>query len=130
MSDIHIDLQSIFRSLLSMPNDMLIKDIEKLISNFKVNGYDDRERLFRKLVEEVGEYSEAIEYNHGSPNKMNKFKDIATSKEKLQEEIIDVLVITLALGNIEELNIYEMLKRVKNKLKKQEELWAKYENKE
>lgn len=113
------DLRSIFMSLLGMDDQELIFEVEDLIRNLRERGFDNRDRLFRKLVEETGEYAEAIEYNNGSTKKVEKFKDKETPSEKLEEEIVDIFMITLALGQIEGLSMAEMLKRLRDKLKKQ-----------
>jgi NTP pyrophosphatase (non-canonical NTP hydrolase) len=106
-------------SLLGMDDQELVFEVEDLIRNLRERGFDNRDRLFRKLVEETGEYAEAIEYNNGSTKKVEKFKDKETPSEKLEEEIVDIFMITLALGQIERLSMAEMLKRLRDKLKKQ-----------
>jgi NTP pyrophosphatase (non-canonical NTP hydrolase) len=112
------DLKAIFKSFFGLDDD-IIEEVEKLIRNLRERGYDNKERLFRKLIEEIGEYAEAIEYENGVTKKVEKLRAKATPKEKLQEEIVDVFMITLALGQIEGLSAYEMFRRVGEKLKKQ-----------
>lgn len=94
----------------------IIKQTEFLIHDLKNRGFNSRDRLFRKLVEELGEYAEAIEYNNGSTRKKAKFKNKATPKQKLQEEIVDIFMVTIALAYIEDLSIIEMLKKIIDKL--------------
>lgn len=97
----------------------LIDQVEDLIKNLRERGFDNRDRLFRKMAEEFGEYAEAIEYYNGSTRKVEKFKDKATPKEKLEEEIVDMFMIVLALGGIEGFSTCEMLERLKSKLEHQ-----------
>ncbi len=115
-----IDVKSILKFLLGLNDKMeLVSEVEDLIANLRERGYDSRDRLFRKLVEETGEYAEAIEYNNGSTKKVAKFKDKVTPQEKLEEEIVDVFMIAVALGQIEGLRLYEMLERLRDKLAEQ-----------
>lgn len=115
-----INIKSILKSILGLHDRTeLVEQVEALIRNLRERGYDDRDRLFRKLVEETGEYAEAIEYNNGSTKKVEKFKDKATPQEKLEEEIVDIFMIAVALGQIENLSIFTMLERLRKKLAEQ-----------
>lgn len=100
-------------TLISITND----EIANLLTRWKIWKTENRERLFRKLVEELGEYCEAIEFENGSTNKVEKFKDI-TPDEKLEEEICDVIMMSLALARYEGLNIEKVLENIHNKLEK------------
>lgn len=104
------------KSLLGLELLELADQVGDLIRNLRERGFDNRDRLFRKLVEETGEYAEAIEYNNGSTKKKEKFSGKTTPREKLEEEIVDVFMIALALGQFEGFSLYEMLDRLKTKL--------------
>lgn len=90
----------------------LYDDVNKIINKYE----DDRNSLFIKLLEEIGEYAEAIEYEKGVKRKVDKFN--ISPEEKLQEEIADVLLIVLALGKQEGLNLKDLLERIKEKFAK------------
>ena len=89
--------------------DDLYDDVDKIINRYE----DDRNSLFIKLLEEIGEYAEAIEYEKGVKRKVDKFD--VSPEEKLREEIADVLLIVLALGKQEGLNLKDLLERIKGK---------------
>jgi NTP pyrophosphatase (non-canonical NTP hydrolase) len=115
-----INVRSILKFILGLNDQVeLTEEVEDLIANLRERGYDNRDRLFRKLVEETGEYAEAIEYNNGSTKKVEKFKGKATPQEKLEEEIVDIFMIAVALGQLEGLRLPEMLKRLRDKLAQQ-----------
>lgn len=94
---------------------MLVMDVDRLIGLLKDRGYGSRDRLLRKLFEEIGEYCEAIEYSNGSTRKVQKFKGI-DPKSKLSEEISDVVMVALALARTEGLDISSVLEIIKEKL--------------
>lgn len=79
-------------------------------------GYGTRERIMRKLAEELGEYAEAIEYKRGSTNKTRKFAGKATPEEKLREEACDLVMMSLAAARAEGINIIEACRIVAEKL--------------
>lgn len=101
--------------------EMMNRAVE-LIDNLISRGFDTRERLFRKLAEEVGEVAESIEYCNGSTRKVEKFKGKATPKEKLNEEIIDVFIVVIALGRVEGLSISDMIDGLVKKLSEQRKI--------
>jgi len=100
----------------------LIDNVELLIEDLRERGFDNRDRLLRKMIEELGEYAEAIEYYNGSIKKIEKFKDKGTPTEKLREEIVDVFMIVMALGQLEDLSIYDIFERLKTKLEQQKSI--------
>jgi len=93
----------------------LIREVNELIDLVKKRGYGERDRLLRKLLEETGEYCEAIEYAHGATRKIEKFKGISPG-EKLVEEIADVTMVALALASIEGASIQNVLEIIRQKL--------------
>jgi len=95
---------------------------DKYIDLLEKRGWGNRDRLLRKLMEELGEYAEAVEYDNGSSAKIRKFKDKATSQEKLHEEICDVAMMTLALANNAGLKTNDVLKTIHEKLAEKERI--------
>jgi len=93
----------------------LIRNVNELIDLVKKRGYGDRDRLLRKLLEEIGEYCEAIEYSCGATRKVQKFKGVPPG-EKLVEEIADVTMAALVLASIEGTNVQSVLEIIKQKL--------------
>jgi NTP pyrophosphatase (non-canonical NTP hydrolase) len=93
----------------------LLDDVDYQIHLLRERGYGNRERLFRKLIEEAGEYGEAIEYDNGSTRKKAKFKG-EDPKEKLKEEVVDIVMVGLALASIEELCVEDVLDILIDKL--------------
>ena len=96
-----------------------IDKINELLQGLLDRGYGDRERLFRKLIEEIGEYAEAIEYDNGATRKKEKFKD-QDPKELLEEELSDIFMVVLALATCESISVETMVDRIYNKLSKRE----------
>ena len=98
----------------------LIENVNDLLLLLQKRGYGSRERMFRKLIEEVGEVAEAIEFDNGATRKMKKFQG-QDPKEKLVEEISDVVMAGLALARIEGLVIEDVLRNIEVKLLKREQ---------
>lgn len=97
-----------------------LKKANELIGLLKDRGYNTRDRLFRKLSEEVGEYAEAIEFANGATRKVAKFGGKFTPQEKLQEEIADVIMVALALARIEGMRVEDILDTINFKLGERE----------
>lgn len=97
----------------------LIVEVNRLIKLLPYRGYGDRDRLLRKLLEEMGEYAEAIEFDNGASRKIEKFKD-KDPKEKIKEEISDVIMVALALASCEGLNVEDILEIIISKLSERE----------
>lgn len=93
----------------------LVGHVDKLIGLLSARGYGDRDRLLRKLMEEVGEYCEAIEYANGATRKIEKFDGI-DPQAKLKEEISDVVMVALALARIDGHLTADILEVIKEKL--------------
>lgn len=98
-----------------------IRMVEYYIELLRSRGWGSRDRLLRKLMEELGEYAEAVEYDNGSTNKIKKLQDVCTPKEKLQEEICDVAMMTFALASDAGLDVDDVLMRIWLKLEKHQE---------
>lgn len=129
MNNVDKVMQSIQR-LKDFSDYMLpISKANDLIGLLKDRGFGERDRLFRKLVEEVGEYAEAIEYEQGAERKVAKFEGKVSPKEKLVEEVVDVVIVALALARIEGLRVEGVLGAINSKLGDVEEEFqrAKYE---
>lgn len=94
--------------------------LDELIALLDKRGWGDKNRLFRKLIEECGEYAEAIEYENGSSGKVKKLKDKATPQQKLHEEICDVIMMALALAHKDGLSVDDVLKTIHKKLYEKE----------
>ena len=92
-------------------------DIADLLTRWKILENENRDRLFRKIVEELGELAEAIEFENGSTNKVKKFKG-KNPGDMLEEEICDVVMMALALAKYEGLGIRTVLENVSKKLEK------------
>ena len=90
---------------------MPLNKANQLIGLLKNRGYQSRDRLFRKLVEECGEYAEAIELFYGATRKV----------DKLEEEIADVVMVGLALARIEGMTIEDVLNTIILKLSERED---------
>ena len=90
--------------------------VDEMITLLIERGWGNRDRLLRKRMEELGEYEEAVEYDNGSTNKVKKLKDVCTPKEKLQEEICDVAMMTFALARDAGLDENQVLCRIWRKL--------------
>ncbi len=113
-------IKDFIRSMLGDPN-LLIKEVDDMIDRLKDRGFDTRDRLFRKLVEECGEYAESIEYYNGNSRKVEKLSKYASPEEKLKEEISDVILVALGLANLDGLKISDVLLLVKKKLSERED---------
>lgn len=109
-----------------MNDAQLLDNVDLYIKKLKERGYGDRDRLFRKLIEEAGEYGEAIEFSHGSTRKKAKFKD-EDPKEKLCEEAADIVMVALAISSLDDIGIRAALNRIIAKLsirqKEHDERW-------
>lgn len=81
-------------------------------------GKSTTERLFRKLVEETGEYSEALSYKAGNSGKVKKFEGGPTPDEKITEEIADVFLVAVCLAWAHGLSVTELFKLSCDKLNK------------
>jgi len=92
-------------------------DIADLLRRWKIWENENRDRLFRKLMEEIGEYAEAIEFENGSTNKKKKFGDVSAD-DMLEEEICDVVMMALTLARYEGLEIRTVLENISKKLEK------------
>jgi len=97
------------------PAGSILADVEYYITLLRLRGFNSRDRLLRKLMEEAGEYAEAMEYNDGSTRKVAKFKG-ENPAEMLKGEATDLIIIALALASIEGLNIRTALQGVVDKL--------------
>jgi len=89
--------------------------LQKQLKLLADRGYGDRDRLFRKMVEEFGEYAEAIEYYNGSTRKKKKLGGL-DPVAKLREEVADMLMITLALAKVEGMDIVRACDMAASKL--------------
>jgi phosphoribosyl-ATP pyrophosphohydrolase len=90
-------------------------DIFDLLTRWKILKNDNRDRLLRKLMEEIGEYCEAVEFENGSTHKVKKFGD-ANPSDMLEEEVCDIVMMALALARYEGLEIRAVLENVSKKL--------------
>jgi NTP pyrophosphatase (non-canonical NTP hydrolase) len=90
----------------------------------KRSTWGNRDRLFRKTIEELGEFAEAIEYDNGSTAKVKKFKGKVTPQEKLHEEICDVAMMVLALAFNSGLKTDDVLRTIYEKLEDKEKTWG------
>jgi NTP pyrophosphatase (non-canonical NTP hydrolase) len=102
----------------------LIRSVNKLIGLLKNRNYGDRDRLIRKLLEEMGEYAEAVEFDNGATRKVAKFKGL-NSKTKLKEEISDVIMVAFALARFEGYTVEDVLEVIVCKLSKREDEYQK-----
>ena len=103
----------------------LVKEVDVLMECLMNRGFRNRDRLLRKLIEESGEYAEAIEYNNGSTRKIAKYAGLVSAKEKLDEEVVDLVMITLALAHIEGFSIKKVLLQIFDKLNLREKEYHK-----
>ena len=94
--------------------------VDKYIKLLEKRNWGNRDRLLRKLMEELGEYAEAVEYSNGSSAKIRKFAGKVTPEEKLREEICDVAMMVFALANNIGLKTNDVLRIVHEKLAKHE----------
>lgn len=80
-----------------MENNITIKDLQNYIKekDFKP---ELEHAYFQKLIEEVGELSEAI-------RKKKRMQDQATIKGTLEEELYDVLYYVLAIANVYDIDL-------------------------
>ena len=92
-------------------------DIADLLTRWKIWETENRDRLFRKLMEEIGEYAEAIEFENGSTHKKKKFGD-ANPDDMLEEEVCGIAMMVLALARYEGLEIRTVLENISKKLEK------------
>lgn len=98
---------------------------DTLIGLLKERGYGSRDRLLRKLMEEMGEYCEAIEFDLGATRKKEKFGD-KNPRDMLHEEISDVVMVALALASFEGLTVSNVLENINKKLYAIEKKYGKY----
>ena len=92
-------------------------EIDYEIRDIRRRGLHGRDKLFRKLSEEVGEYAEAIELLYGNKRKVEKFLGL-NSMDRLRDEITDVIMIALCLAEIDGLGVDRVLDSVLEKIKK------------
>lgn len=97
----------------------MIDDLENSLELLFKRGWRDKDKLFKKIVEEIGEYSEALTFEAGATRKVAKYKGIFP-KDKCREEICDVLMMALALAKMEDFTVLEALEAVNDKLKERE----------
>lgn len=90
-------------------------DIMDLLDRWKILKNENRDRLIRKLMEEIGEYCEAVEFENGSTHKVKKFGD-ANPYDMLEEEVCDIVMMALALARYEGLEIRAILENISKKL--------------
>jgi len=98
-----------------MNDAQLLDNVDLYIRKLKERGYGDRDRLFRKLIEEAGEYGEAVEFSNGSTRKRAKFKG-EDPKEKLCEEAADIVMVALAISSLDGIGIRAVLNKIMIKL--------------
>ena len=94
----------------------VVHQLDSLIDNLLQRIGTDRNRILRKIMEELGEYAEALEYHNGCSRKKAKFKDGPTPKEKLHEEIADLVMVVLALAKLEGLGTVDVGQMIVDKL--------------
>jgi len=97
-----------------------LRKLEAQLASLAERGYGDRDRILRKLAEELGEYAEAIEYLMGASRKVKKFSGIVSPKEKLQEEAVDLVMMAFAAARAEGLDAVETCLRVAKKLEERD----------
>ena len=90
----------------------------KLLASRRFRGKDGKDRILRNLMEELGEYAEAVEYSLGSSDKMRKFDGKVTPAEKLREESLNLLMLAFAAVRAEDINIVEACQMVADQLKR------------
>jgi NTP pyrophosphatase (non-canonical NTP hydrolase) len=100
--------------------DGMFLRVRRALGKLAERGYGGRERLQRKMAEELGEYAEAIEYFNGATRKVAKFKDKVSPEEKLCEEAVDMLMIACAIVQAEGIDIFDALEAVAAKLDERE----------
>lgn len=93
-----------------------LRMLRKQLIGLAERGYGDRDRILRKLAEELGEYAEALEYFHGASRKVEKFSGVASPQEKLQEEALDLLMMAFAAVQAEGIGPTEACQMVADKL--------------
>jgi len=98
---------------------ILVQEVNNLIDGLRVRGYTNRDRLLRKMIEEMGEYAEAVEYHNGATRKVKKFKG-KDSKKMLREEISDLIMVGFALAKVDGYKIEDVLMSIRDKLSKRE----------
>lgn len=97
---------------------LTVRRLDELIKNLLQRIGTDRNRILRKIMEELGEYAEALEYNNGCSRKAKKFEGGPTPREKLREEIADLFMVVVALARLEGLGILDVGEIVVDKLSK------------
>ena len=91
------------------------KEHERLTLHYKSKGDPNKKyRMFAKLIEEMGELSEAIL----AGDAFQRNEKLETKKEKLEHELADVLICTLILAKEMNINIKKSLKEKIEKIKK------------
>lgn len=96
----------------------LLEDVNELMDfNHKPDWAGNKNRILRKAMEELGEYCEALEYADGSKGKAKKLAP-ATPQEKCREEVVDVVMMGLALAKTEGLTVEEVLEAIRTKITK------------
>ena len=99
-----------------------IENVDYLIGVLKNRGYK-RDRLFRKLVEEMGEYSETLEMIDNFKKEKLKGRD---PNELAKLEICDVIMDGFALAETHGLKINDVLEIIREKInRKEKEYWGK-----
>lgn len=86
--------------MISMANEISINKLQNFIKNKDFNP-DLKHGYFLKLIEEVGELSEAI-------RKDTRLND-GEIKGTIEEELYDVLYYVLALANVYDINLEECI---------------------
>lgn len=92
-----------------MANEISLNKLQKFIKSKDFNP-DSQQGYFLKLIEEVGELSEAI-------RKDLRLKD-GNIKGTVEEELYDVLYYVIALANIYDINLEECI-QLKEKINKE-----------
>ena len=115
-------MEEFLRSVKNIKSDIgdLVFKVNNLIGLLASRGYGDRDRLLRKMLEEIGEYAEAVEFKNGATRKLAKFSG-QDPHYKLKEEISDVIMVALALARVDGLKIEDIFEVIKEKLSKRED---------
>lgn len=102
-----------------MVDFLALQEFRKELRSLAERGFGTRERIQRKLAEELGEYSEAVEYHLGSTDKKRKFGRQGVSPgEKLREEACDLVMMSLAAAQAEGLDVVDVCRIIADKLKR------------
>ncbi len=94
---------------------MELKELQHLITeNVKNYGKNysidvDQEFAFMKLIEEVGEFTQA-KMIHDKKSRPEKFLPEAESKQNLTEELADVVGVSIYLADLLDINLEQALK--------------------